>query len=239
MKKLLAILLTAVLLLGLAACGSSGASAGASDSLPTLISQSEYILYQNIFFNKQADDYVNKQAVKEGTFTRLEDRFNGVTRYYVWGYYDNTKCCDWQWEFVPKDPTSLPANGSKVKMTGTLVRDEAALDKYWFVDTELELETAYTGPGADVDMCCMSATLERVQLINMQQYPDDFAGKTVRAYGRILQPNTLQHPYYDGAWTQAFQTAGEVPAIGTLVIAAGKWNAGTLEETTLAATKDY
>ena len=238
MKKLSAILLTAVLLLGLAACASSGASA-ASDTLITRISQPEYVLYQNIFFNGQADDYAGKQAVKEGTFTRLEDRYNGVTRYYVWGYYDNTKCCDWQWEFVPRDPASLPANGSLVKLTGTLVHDEAALDNYWFVDTELEVETAYTGPTADVDMCCMSATLERVQLINMQQKSDFFEGKTVRLYGRILRPDALQHPYYDGAWTQAFRTAGEAPAIGTLVIAAGKWKAGTLEEATLAATKDY
>ena len=258
MKKLISLLLVLVCLLSLAACKGEDAgktpaatqSDGAgeqiknpeatrSEKISTVLSQTEYVLYQNIFFNKQADDYVGKKAVKEGTFVRLEDRFNQVTRYYVWGYYDNTKCCDWQWEFVPKDPSSLPPDGSLVKMTGTLVRDEAALDKLWFIDPELEVEVRYEGDSADVDMCCMSATLERVQLINMQVYTDDFEGKSVRAYGRVMDMGTIQHPYYDNVWTQKFQTAGKVPAIGTEVIVSGKWTGASITEAEVAETKDY
>ena len=239
MKKLIAILLAAALLTGLAGCSGSSGNNTQDDKVPTVLSQTEYVLYQNIFFNKQADQYADKSAVKTGTFTRLFDRFNGVTRYYVWGYYDNTKCCDWQWEFVPKDPDSLPANGSLVKMTGTLRYDEKALDKYWFTDAEIEVKTVYGGDTAEVDMCTMSATLERVQLVNMQVYPDDFAGKRVRMYGRILQPAVLQHPYYDNAWTQEFETGLPVPAIGTVVIVSGTWKDGTVKKAAVTATKDY
>lgn len=238
MKKLIVLLLLAALALGLCAC-SSGSSEAQSDKVPTIISQTEYVLYQNIFFNQQAEEYTGKASTKEGTFVRLEDRFNNVTRYYVWGYYDNTKCCDWQWEFVPKDPASLPANGSLVKMTGTFVHSEDALDKYWFTDADVEVKTAYTGPTADVDMCAMSATLERVQLINMQAYKDDFAGKSLRAFGRILQPAVLQHPYYDNVWTQSFETADSVPAIGTVVIVKGTWRDGTIVDAAVTETKDY
>ena len=259
MKKLISLLLVLVCLLSLAACkeAESGKTPAAtqsggtgeptkkpevktqSDKVPTVLSQTEYVLYQNIFFNKQAGDYVNKKAVKEGTFVRLEDRFNNVTRYYVWGYYDNTKCCDWQWEFVPKDPSSLPANGSKIKMTGTLTYDEAALDKYWFTNAEVQVELAYNGPTADTDLCCMSATLERVQLINMQVYADDFEGKTVRLYGRVMDPATVQHPYYDNAWKQGFVTTDDVPAIGTEVIVSGTWTGGSVTQAAVRETKDY
>ena len=251
MKKLLALFLVLAALLSLSACKSesnpqspAGPEETASDrvqtdKVPTLISQTEYVLYQNIFFNKQAEDYVNKKAVKEGTFVRLEDRYNDVTRYYVWGYYDNTKCCDWQWEFVPEDPASLPPNGSLVKMTGTLARDEAALDKLWFVDATVETVTRYEGPTADADLCCMSATLERVQLANMQHFPGDFEGRTVRVYGRVLGPAAIQHPYYDNVWTQDFQTDGAVPAIGTEVIVSGTWTGGSVTGAEVRETRDY
>ena len=267
MKKLISLLLILVCLLSLAACKGTDSGASAkpsqsgggtdkpvqaetkakdpdpvrtqSDKVPTVLSQTEYVLYQNIFFNKLADDFLGKKAVKEGTFVRLEDRFNNVTRYYVWGYYDNTKCCDWQWEFVPKDPDSLPANGSMVKMTGTLTRDEAALDKLWFTDAEVELEILYNGPTADADLCAMSATLERVQLINMQRYAADFEGKSVRLYGRVLDTASIQHPYYDSVWKQGFETSDQVPAIGTEVIVSGTWTGGSITEAGVKETKDY
>ena len=219
----------------------SGQQSGfqAAEPVPYVLDQTEYVLYQNIFFNGQAGEYVGKTFDKTGILIRLEDRWSQVTRYYVWGYMDATKCCDWQWEFVPKDPDSLPANGSLVKMTGTLRYDEKALDKYWFTDAEIEVKTVYGGDTAEVDMCTMSATLERVQLVNMQVYPDDFAGKRVRMYGRILQPAVLQHPYYDNAWTQEFETGLPVPAIGTVVIVSGTWKDGTVKKAAVTATKDY
>ena len=250
MKKLFALLLSVLLLLSLFGCSGSGetgnpegtpseGSAEVADTLPTVLNQSEYVLYQNVFFSDAADDYLNKTATKEGTFTWLYDAFNQRTRYYVWGYMDATKCCDWQWEFVPKDPDKLPANGSLVKMTGTMVRDEAALDNIWFIDAELELKTAYESTPCDVDMTTMDATLERVQLLNMQYKPDAFKGQTLRIYGRIASLDSIQHPYYDGAWNQKFVTEAEVPAMGTMVILTGTWQGDTIQAGKVETTKDY
>ena len=261
MKKLICMILLIALLLSLSACKSAeGADAGTaapagtgeagsqgqpqvgpapSKAMPTVLNQTEYVLYQNIFFNDMADDYVGKTAVKEGTFTRLYDAFSGKYRYYVRGYMDATKCCDWQWEFVPANPDSLPANGSLVKLSGTLTRDEAALDKLWFTDTALELVTPYEPADCDVDMTTMDATLERVQLLNMQYKPDAFQGKTLRLYGRVLNPTTIQHPYYDNAWTQPFTSQAQVPAIGTMVILTGTWQNSTVRAERVEGTADY
>ncbi len=219
----------------------SGQQSGfqAAEPVPYVLDQTEYVLYQNIFFNGQAGEYVGKTFDKTGILIRLEDRWSQVTRYYVWGYMDATKCCDWQWEFVPKDPDSLLANGSLVKMTGVFARDEAALDKLWFTDAAVELETAYTGPDCDVDMSAMSATLERVQLLNMQYKPEAFEGQSLCLYGRILSPGTIQHPYYDNAWTQAYAAQGESPAIGTMVLLSGTWKQGQVAEAALKGTSDY
>ena len=208
-------------------------------ALPYVLDQMEYVLYQNIFFNKQADEYVNKQYTKTGVLVRLQDRWNDRTRYYVWGYMDATKCCDWQWEFVPNDPSSLPANGSLVTMTGRLEYDEQALDKYWYTNASVEVQTDYGRTGINVDMATMDATLERVQLLNVLYYSDDFEGQTVRLYGRVQTPKTLQHPYYDNAWTLDFSTEEEVPAIGTMVMLTGTWSGGMLTEVHIEETKNY
>ena len=246
MKRLIALLLAALLLLSLAACKSSenpadGGSGepGVADTLPTVLNQTEYVLYQNIFLNGQADDYVGKTVTKVGTFTRLYDAFNQKYRYYVWGYMDATKCCDWQWEFVPADPNNLPANGSLVKMTGTLTRDDAALDKLWFTNVTLEVKQSYEPANCEVDMTTMDSTLERVQLLNMQYIPEAFTGKTLRIYGRVLNPTTIQHPYYDKAWTQTFTTQAEVPANGTMVILTGTWQGTTIQAGRVEGTSDY
>ena len=217
----------------------SEAAPAPSSALPVVMSQTEYVLYQNILVQNGAEDYLGKPAVKEGVLTRLTDAFSGSTRYYVWGYYDATKCCDWQWEFVPKDPDSLPPNGSRVKMTGTLVQDEAALDKLWFVDAEVALVTPYTPEACDVDMTTMNSTLERVQLLNMQYRPDAFQGKTLRMYGRVFSLTAIQHPYYDGSWTQELSAAGSLPAIGTMILVTGTWDGGSLRADRIEETDAY
>lgn len=262
MKKLFALLLAAALLLCVTACADSDAPATGTPAtgtpateaptaetpatettttkvLPTVLDQNEYVLYQNVFFNDAADDYVGKAATKEGVFTRVTDAFSDVTRYYVWGYMDATKCCDWQWEFVPKDPDSLPANGSLVKMTGTMARDDAALDGIWFTDAEVAVKTVFEGPACEVDMTTMDATLERVQLLNMQYKPDSFRGKTLRLYGRVFSLTAIQHPYYDGAWTQELATETELPAIGTMVVVTGTWQGDRIQTEKIDPTSDY
>jgi hypothetical protein len=260
MKKLIPLFLALLVLISLSACkGSDGKnpagapgsaeSGGTQDSedlkpreaqsMPTLLNQTEYVLYQNTFFNNMADDYLGKTFTKEGTFTRLYDAFSEKTRYYVWGYMDATKCCDWQWEFLPKDPDSLPANGSLVRMTGTMLRDDAALDKIWFTDASVELLTAYQPAACEVDMTTMDATLERVQLLNMQYKPDYFQGKTLRFYGRVFQLDSIQHPYYDNSWTQKLSGGTALPAIGTMVVVSGSWKDNAVQVTDVTPSSVY
>lgn len=236
MKHTLALLLAVCILLCLCGCG-SGTSA-ATDTLPKIYDGEQYQIYQNVFFNGYADSFLGQQMSATGVFVSIRDSFNGVTRYYCWGYYDQTKCCDWQWELKPDDAV-LPANGSKVTFTGTFTRDPAALDGIWLTDVSLKTETVYTGETCDVDLCLMNATLERVQLLNMQYFPDEYEGKQVRLYGRILDPQTLQHPYYDNAWTQSFSAEGETPPMGTLTIIKGSFTGSIVTDATAAATTDY
>ena len=236
-RRLLALLLSLASLLALGGCKKK---ADRSDTLPTVLNQAEYVLYQNIFYNKKGSSYVGKTVTKTGTFVRLQDRWNNVTRYYVWGYMDATKCCDWQWEFVPKDPDSLPPDGSLVEMTGKLVYDENALDKYWFTDASVTLKTEFTGQkDFDMDLSTMDSTLERVQLLNLMKDPDLFNGKTVVLYGRVKSLTEVQHPYYDNAWTLSFTSDAQIPAIGTMVLISGTWEDDHLVQATLTPTSDY
>lgn len=235
MKKRLSLLM----LLLLALCLLLTACKKTSDKLSAPINQNEYVLYRNIFSNKQAAAYTGREFTKTGIFITLEDCWNNRTRYYVWGYYDQTKCCDWQWEFTPKDPGSLPPVGSLVKMTGKLTYSDDALDKYWFPDATVDLQTEYTGERTEVDLSLMDATLERVQLQNLQHAPERFEGKTVRLYGRVKTPGSIQHPYYDNSWAQSFETTQTVPPIGTLVMVTGTWKNGVLTNAAVVETKDY
>ena len=210
------------------------ASFKAADSKPveTIINQSEYLLYQNIFFNDMAGDYTSKPVTKEGIFAKIEDYFNNVTRYYVWGYMDNTKCCDWQWELkVPAEQVAeLPAPGSVITVSGTFVGDENALDKYWITEPVIEVKKAYENDFDGMDLRTLDSTLERVQMINCQQFPDKVAGKQVAVYGRVLNITAIQHPYYDGSWTQDVD-AGDLPGIGTMVEIVGTFKDGVLTGT--------
>ena len=46
-----------------------------------------------------------------------------------------------------------------------------------------------------MDTTAMGGTLERVQLANLQGHPEQFEGKSVKVYGRIESPTSVQHPY--------------------------------------------
>ena len=222
MKKALSILMLILAALCCAACSSGGSNAGkTSATVPVVLNQAEYVLYQNIFGNQEGSEYVNKPVTKNGVFAILRDAYNNRDRYYVWGYLDSTLCCDWQWEFVPKNTASLPTPGSLVTVTGTFAEDSAALDGYWIIDAQVEAATRYTGEVAQVDMRTMSDTLERVQVINIINKTDFFEGKTFSAYGRILSLTELQDPYYDGSWRIPYTTAGAAPGIGVTVEARG------------------
>ena len=254
MKKLIALFLAALLVYCLAACADSGSSAGnpgkpdetaapagpaVLEKLPTVLSQTEYVLYQNFFYGDGAGDYIGKTVTKEGTFTRLYDAFSQKTRYYVWGYMDATKCCDWQWEFVPAQGAELPAVGSQVEVTGDFAGSENALDGYWIEDAAIQVRTPYAAPATDIALTTMSDTLERVQLLNIQYKPEEFEGKDVYFYGRVSGPGVIEDPYYDGSWTQNIESADELPAIGTIVIVHGTVKNGVVTAATLTPTEEY
>ena len=232
-KVLFSALLLAITLLCSACSSDSGNTAGIKTvtEVPVILNQAEYVLYQNIFYNNYGSQYENTPVTKNGVFAILQDAFNDRTRYYVWGYLDNTQCCDWQWEFVPKNTKNLPPVGSLITVSGTFARDEeTALDGYWIKDADVNTVTAYSEPTSELYMRAMSDTLERVQLLNIMYRPEAFEGKTFTAYGRIASPGVLQDPYYYGSWEIPFSSASDLSslAIGTSVTLNGKVSAGTL-----------
>lgn len=249
--KLLA--LCALLVLLLTGCSSKEPAAQSSSSAAPAPTQSlkaaedllykvstlDYTLYMNIYYNDMASKYVNTKMNTSGTFISLEDRFSNRTRYYVWGYLDETKCCDWQWELSLPEGAELPENGSLVKVSGKFTEDPNALDSYWLTDVSMTTETVHAPGKADVDMSVMNGTLERVQLLNMQYFPETFEGQTVCLYGRVESPTSIQHPYYDGAWSQEFKTTDTVPAIGSTVLVTGTFSGGTIVDAKVELTTQY
>ncbi|MGN0444518.1 MAG: hypothetical protein ACI4F5_07895 [Acutalibacteraceae bacterium] len=204
----------------------------------TVDDEKEYELYHEIFFDKKGGDYENKEAEKTGTFATLYDEFNKVKRYYVWGYGDD-KGSDWQWELRIKGASKLPKNGSLVTVTGTFEKSEDALDGYWFTDPEITVKTAYEGKTYDVDMSVMSATLERVQIANMQSFKEEFEDKSVAVYGRLVSENLILHPYSDESWQQHFFTDGKLPEEGTMVLVTGVFSEGVIKEAAVTETSQY
>ena len=233
MKKRLIIvaLLLATLFLCVACTSGSGASetktseaafVPQTDTVPVILSQAEYVLYQNVFYNDYGTQLEGKTVEKNGVFTTIRDEWNKVDRYYVWGYLDNTLCCDWQWEIQIRDTSKIPSNGSSVVVKGTFSASDDSLDGYWITDPSIQVTNRYTGPVAELNMCTMSGTLERVQIMNILYRGELLEGKTLTAYGRIAGNGVLQDPYYDGSWQIPFTSEADMPAIGTDVVLSGK-----------------
>lgn len=263
MKKLISLTLCLVLVFSLAACGADSTeetqnpSESTSDDTgvtnPTadaLLSdgeldtgmkekfdQMEYAAYIDLFYNDNGSSYEGKKLTKEGTFGTIYDAFGDVTRYYVWGYADNTKCCDYQWEFVLPEGAEVPEPGSYITVSGTMTADAAALDGYWLKDATLEVKEEFSSAGFDLDMTTMSPTLVRVEVINMLQFPEKFADKKVRLFGRALSENTVQHPYYNESWTMHFTKTDTVPAIGKYILIEGTYNKGNADDKQITTDK--
>ena len=131
------------------------------------------------------------------------------------------------------DPKNLPSSGSLVTVKGTFSASEEALDGYWLTNPEISAHSQYVGTKADLDMCTLSNTLERVQVANIVRLPESFEGKTFSAYGRVYSTSVLQDPYYDGSWQIPFVSKETVPAIGTTVRLTGTVMGGVLSSSTL------
>lgn len=207
--------------------------------MKTLLSKDEYTLYQNIFFNNQKNDFNKKKTTKEGTFATLHDAYNNVTRYYVWGYLDNTKCCDWQWEIKFADNAKIPSNGSYVKVEGVYEVNDKALDGLWIINPTLTVKEEYPDRGFDVDMLSMSSTLQWVEAQNIANMADYFKDKTVCGYGRMQTAASVEDPYYDSKWSMDILTKDKTPAFGTVVIFTGKADGGKISDGHIYANSQY
>ena len=246
MKRIIAIMLCFVLLAA-AFCGCSKSEEGettkkaktASATMQTVLNTAEYTLYQNIFYNETMADYDGKPASKEGVFTVITDAYSNVKRYYVWGYNDQTKCCDWQWELKIEDASSLPPVGSHITVEGTYEVNEEGLDGFWIINPKITVKSEYRGKDADIDMQTMSNTLERVQVANIINFPEQFEGKSVCGYGRILDENTLEDAYYDGSWTIPISGDYQLPAFGTLVLVEGVVENGEIAQCVISDNTIY
>lgn len=246
MKRITAVLMCFVLTLCFAACGASNTenkTPNASNPEPTpfeaVYNEEEHKLYHEIFFDKKGDDYEGKEAVKTGTFTTLFDEYNEVTRYYVWGYDPDDLSHDWQWELKLKNTKNLPKNGSVVEVKGKLEKSDKALDGYWFTEPEITVKSEYTGAEYDVDMSVMSSTLERVQIVNIQNHADKYQGKSIAIYGRIVSDNMLKHPYSDDSWQIHIHTEGKVPKADKMVLVTGTYSEGVINDAAVTEVSYY
>ncbi len=179
-------------------------------SIHETFSSYNYTLYMNVFQDHTTKQYDGQEFKLEGTFAILNDSWAGKQRYYVWGYADQTRCCCYQWEFVPTDVSALPKPGSFIRVEGVMrhtdTQVDGAMDFYWIPDAKVTVRENYTPAASDYDLKVMRATLAYVQLMRFVGYPEEYAGKTALLYGRALGPSTLQHPYYDNFWTFDFKT---------------------------------
>ena len=226
MKKLISLLFASLILLSAAACSNSGETSedASAETIAKVLNPLEYSIYTNIFYNDDGGSYVGKEYTKDGIFTILHDSFSNTNRYYVWGYSDETLCCDWQWEFVPASVDDLPPIGSRVKVSGKFMENEAALDGYWMENASVEPAREYESAIGAYDMTTMSPTLARVQLVNMVNYTGEYNGKPVKLYGRVMSGNKIQHPYYDNTWELPLEYSGSLPSIGSWITVTGKFS---------------
>ena len=196
-----------------------------SSRMAEITDQREYVIYQDIFYNQKAAEFVGKDMEIEGIFTTLQDNYHQINRYYVWGYADSVKSSDWQWEIDPSHLSEMPNNGSRVKVSGVFRHDyENALDEYWIENAVIELVQRYT-PAYDcnLDLTTMSSTLASVQLLHLKADAARYKGQSIRVFGRIFNETTIQHPYNDQTWFMQIETSLAMPEAGTLVTVQGEF----------------
>ncbi|MBQ8409703.1 MAG: hypothetical protein IJY39_12665 [Clostridia bacterium] len=230
MKKILCLILLCVIAVSTIACSNGEAEGKSSDTVAKVLNPIEYSIYLNVFQNGEGNSYANKTYTKEGVFAILHDSYNNKTRYYVWGYSDKTLCCDWQWEFVPTSTDELPPIGSRVKVSGKFVENDSALDGYWMENAIVEVVVKYEASIGDYDTITMSPTLTRVQVVNMLNHASEYAGQSIKIYGRVMSGGKIQHPYYDGAWSLPLEYDGDLPAIGTWITVTGKFSGSSASD---------
>ena len=142
MKRIITLLLAALMLFSLAACSANTtetevsaapAAADSSAAAPADLSSadaevdlttlSSTVVYSEVFnMVNTPDDYVGKTVKMEGAFSVYEDEASGYV-YYACVIADATACCAQGIEFVPtgdlRYPDDFPEVGSEITVTGT------------------------------------------------------------------------------------------------------------------------
>ena len=237
-------LVAVVVLLTLAGCSSQKAM----EAVPFVVSSEEADAYHAVMFDGGASDYENREFTKEGVFAAIFDAYNDVTRYYVWGYNDEERTGEWQWELKPDDTSDLPANGSLITVTATLTASEDALDHYWLTQiSDISVKTSYSGYKCDYDLTVMSPTLQRVEIQNILYKKEAFEGKTVAIVGRahvhdethgdhVHHETNIINPYNEEMWEIAVESEDAFPESETMVIVTGTIADGVITDATVSET---
>lgn len=249
MKKLIVLVLCISCLLSVTACGKKAAvkSPETDSSNETTATQTEPAIeyttvdspalkvnkivnademaqYNKIFFEKD-EAFDNTDMTKTGIFTILYDAFNGVDRYYVWGYDSEEAVSGWQWEFSVAEGTVLPAVGSEVTVTGKFVQNETALDKRWIENAAVTVVSEYKDSPCKYDLTTMSPILSaRVQFPNIISNLDKFNDK-VCLYAKVAEGNMLVSPYEGLEWSAHTVSGTVLPAVDTYVTVVGTLDA--------------
>ena len=244
-RRWLAGMLLTIVLCG-AACGCTVegprkyADTQSSATLPRVISEDEYIVYENVYTQQCGYIYEGEKQTKEGIFSTMYDYYTDTYRYFVWGYCDDKLDRDWKWELKISDATQVPPDGSLIQVTGKFEENETALFGYWLTRPSWIVKTEYTGTQYDINMACMNASLEAAQVMSVQLGPKRVEGKTVAMYGRVISPTgIIQHPYQDDAWVQSVSTEGEIPPVGTMVLVEGRYQNGVVADATITVVECY
>lgn len=199
------------------------------ESIPLVVSEEDWQVYSNVY--RSGDISKLNYEIKEGTgiFTTIKNNKTGKNSYYVWGYSDEDRTHDWQWELDLENYNGqIPSNGSLIHYSGTFVSSELANDYYWLtnvyldVKRELVLKTKY-----DYDTRTMSPTLSYFQLCHVLGYIGQTEGQPICIYGRVSSLNmdgihtSVQHPYIDDFWNITIDTQINVPKIGSTIVIKG------------------
>ena len=167
---------------------------------------------------------------KQGIYTRFFDKLTQKTRHFIWGYTDETKTSDWQWEFTPENEEELPFPGSTIEITGVLTEDFEALSGYGFQDVTVRTIKKYTQRAiADIDMNTMSNTIQHLQISNILHYASDYESLVLCVRAKFGESGTLLSPD-DSGWELPYRCEGTVtaPPSGTVALVLGRLSAGTL-----------
>ena len=145
MKKLLSLLLAAVMALSFASCSGSKPDVGDATVDLDLSRLSGTMVYSEVYNMRYApEDYYGKVVRIQGLFSAYENPYTGEP-YFNCIIPDATACCSQGLQFFPADadtrvyPDDYPENGQTVVVVGTFTRDENNLYMCAITDASMEL----------------------------------------------------------------------------------------------------